>query len=194
MAVLAGSCTEKKKSDTIIVPKPGPVVMKPIQKMSQYEQTRAVEWMGAEYQVAVKRVSDPRLPVLRIDAATRYYDNTITVKILRKDGSVFFSRSFTKDDFVDCLDDQTKEKGALLGIVFVSDEGDFLDFAASVGSPDANSDEYVPLVLKISKMGNVVINSDETLDTDTGSDSDADKNAVQNNSGSSNSKGDDDGV
>lgn len=47
--------------------------------------------------------------------------------------------------------------GALLGIVYVKAEGDYLYFAASVGSPDVTSDEYVPLVLKISRMGSISI-------------------------------------
>ena len=38
-------------------------------------------------------------------------------------------------------------------------------FAASVGSPDKSSDEYVPLVVKISRFGDVSIKKDATLDT-----------------------------
>ena len=38
-------------------------------------------------------------------------------------------------------------------------------FAASVGSPDKMSDEYVPLVLTISRGGTVNIAKDTQLDT-----------------------------
>ena len=41
-----------------------------------------------------------------------------------------------------------------------------LCFAASVGSPDVMSDEYLPLVVKISKMGEVSISKDQLLDTE----------------------------
>ncbi len=69
------------------------------------------------------------------------------------------------------LDKQTKSTGALLGIVFDKAEGDNLCFAASVGSPDITSDEYLPLVLKISRMGAVSISNDQVLDTESDTES-----------------------
>ena len=57
--------------------------------------------------------------------------------------------------------------GALLGIVFDKAEGNNLCFAASVGSPDITSDEYLPLVLRISRMGAVSISNDQVLDTES---------------------------
>jgi hypothetical protein len=38
-------------------------------------------------------------------------------------------------------------------------------FAASIGSPDRLSDEYVPLVVKISRAGHASILKDTQLDT-----------------------------
>ena len=113
----------------------------------------------------VKRSSDKELPVLQLDENTKYYDNRISVKVLRSDGTEFFSRTFTKKDFTSYIDKHTQDMGALLGIVYVKAEGDYLYFAASVGSPDVTSDEYVPLVLKISRMGSISISKDEKLDT-----------------------------
>ena len=43
--------------------------------------------------------------------------------------------------------------------------GKRLIFAASVGSPDKMSDEYMPLLLKISNLGSVEISKDNQLDT-----------------------------
>ena len=54
----------------------------------------------------------------------------------------------------------------MLGVVFVRAEGDYLLFAGSVGSPDMASDEYVPLVVKLSRMGNISIAQDTILDTE----------------------------
>ena len=54
---------------------------------------------------------------------------------------------------------------ALLGIVFDKVEDGVLRFAASVGSPDKASDEYIPLVLKISRSGSVSISKDTQFDT-----------------------------
>ena len=57
------------------------------------------------------------------------------------------------------------KNSALLGIVLVEPQGDNLVFGASVGSPDALSDEYIPLVLTISRMGDVGIKKDTQLDS-----------------------------
>ena len=166
------SCTEKKKSKIIIAPKPvAQVTNKPTQEMSGYEQARDVEWLGNHYKVVVKREADHELPIIQLDKTNKYYDNKITIRILRSDGTEFFNRTFTKADFESYLDKQTKSMGALLGIVFDKTEGNNLSFAASVGSPDITSDEYLPLVLKISKMGAVCISKDQVLDTESASES-----------------------
>ena len=173
MAFAAGvmaSCSEKKQSNVIIAPKPVAQVKKATQKMSGYEQARDVEWVGSTYKVVVKRSSDTELPLVKVDENNKYYDNVIQVRVLRKDGSEFFNRTFKKSDFSEFLDSHTKNAGALLGIVYVKAEGDCRYFAASVGSPDVTSDEYVPLVLKISRMGSVSISKDQVLDTNDGED------------------------
>lgn len=169
---LMASCAEKKKSKIIIAPKPvAQVTNKPTQEMSRYEQSRDVEWLGNHYKVVVKRESDHELPVIQLDKTNKYYDNKITIRILRSDGTEFFNRTFTKAAFESNLDKQTKSTGVLLGIVFDKAEGDNLCFAASVGSPDITSDEYLPLVLKISRMGAVSISKDQVLDTESGTES-----------------------
>lgn len=159
------SCSEKKKSDVIIAPKPVAPKPKKTQKMSEYEQARDVEWLTTTYKVVVKREACDSLPLAVGDDNTKYYDNVITVRILRKDGTQFFYRTFTKTDFSAYLDEKTREEGALLGFVYVKTENDCLVFAASVGSPDVTSDEYVPLVVKISRYGEVTMGIDNQLDT-----------------------------
>lgn len=174
-ATLTTACSEKKKSNIIIAPKPVVKVQKNIQKMSNYEQARDIEWLGTTYKVVVKRVSDSNLPLLTLDENNKYYDNKITIRIIRSDGSDFFNHTFTKEAFENFIDDHTKKAGALLGIVYVKSEGDNLYFAASVGSPDVTSDEYVPMVLKISRMGAVSISKDQILDTDSNEGATTDK-------------------
>lgn len=178
-ALLVGgftSCGEKKKSDVIIAPKPVAPKPKKTQKMSEYEQSRDVEWLGSIYKVVVKREADFDLPLAMGDDDTKYYDNKITVRILRQDGTEFFNCIFLKSDFVSYLDAITKEKGALLGFVYVKADSNSLSFAASVGSPDVTSDEYVPLIVKISRLGVVTISKDSQLDT--GSDESDDEEDV----------------
>jgi len=159
------SCGEKKKSDVIIAPKPQAPKPKKTQKMSGYEQAREVEWLGTTYKVITKREPNVDLPLAIGDDNTKYYDNTITVRILRKDGTEFFNRTFKKSDFTGYLDEHTKNEGALLGLVYVEADGNALTFAGSVGSPDITSDEFVPLVVKISRMGVVSVDKDTRLDT-----------------------------
>ena len=85
--------------------------------------------------------------------------------ITRSDGNKFFDRTFTKVDFNSCLNAHFQAHGALLGIVFTRVKGDVLVFAASVGSPDITSDEYMPLTLTLSRTGNVSITRDSQLDS-----------------------------
>lgn len=171
------ACHSKRNSNEIIAKKPTVVRSTKTLKMGDYVQTRQIEWLGGIYTITVRFAADPSLPTVS-DDNQKYFDNRIELQILRKDGSEFFSRSFTKADFQGSIDESYRKNGALLGIVFNRAEGDNLYFAASVGSPDKSSDEYVPLVLKLSKMGGVTISKDNQLDTgsDVGSDKEENDN------------------
>lgn len=166
------ACRQEKPSNEIIAhkeePRPQP---RTIQTVGDYRQSRTVAWVGAQYTVEVARMADKSLPVVDDGAGNRYYDNSILLRVIRKDGSEFFHRSFTKADFESCVDASYKKNSVLLGIVLDRAEVNDLYFAASVGSPDKMSDEYVPLVLKLSRMGDVSICKDTQLDT--GGDADA---------------------
>lgn len=167
LGIIAGvcfSCKEEKKSTQIIVRKKVEEKVSAVQKMGDYQQSREVEWLEKTYTVSVDFKADPELPLVK-DGKQRYYDNRIRLRILRPDGSEFLNREFTKADFLPYLDNTYGKEGALLGIVLDRAEGDNLLFAASVGSPDKSSDEYLPLVMKISRMGNVTIHRDVQLDT-----------------------------
>lgn len=159
------SCKEKKTSEHIITTKPVEEAKKPTQEIGNYDMTTPVDWVGSTYQVVVERKADHSLPLADDGQGNKYYDNRISLKILRKDGSVFFSRVFTKNDFSRYVDALYQKNSALLGIVLDRAETDHLIFAASVGSPDKMSDEYVPLVMKISRFGDVNISKDTQMDT-----------------------------
>ena len=163
-AVSLVGCGEKKQKDIIVTKK---VEHKPVgtKSMSNSSLKHNVQWLGKTYTVIVKRVADPNLPIVKVDSETKYYDNHITVQVLRADGTEFFNRVFTKNDFTSHIQGSFGEKGALLGIVFVEVAGDNLSFACSVGSPDVTSDEYVPLDMKISRLGVVKIGNNSQLDT-----------------------------
>lgn len=86
-ALLVASCAEKPKSDNIIVHKRAKVQKKQTQAMSGYEDKRNVEWLGATYKVCVERKSDNTLPLTYDEQGNSYYDNRISVRVLRSDGS-----------------------------------------------------------------------------------------------------------
>ena len=151
MAMTTG-CKEEKKSTIIITEKPKPVTPKKPQKMGDYEQSVKVEWMGNSYTVETKLTACDSLPMIN-DGANQYFDNVIVLRIVRPDGSVFYSHKFTKRDFDKCLTDNYRKNGALLGIVYVKSDSQFLYFTTSVGSPDKSSYDYIPLVLKVHRLG-----------------------------------------
>ena len=163
VAICLASCGGKKEKTDIIARKPIVVRAKETRAMGDHRESRKVQWIGASYTVDTEFKADKSPPLIS-DGEQKYYDNRATVKILRKDGTVFFNRTFSKADFINQIDASYKD-GALLGVVYDKCDGDHMYFAASVGSPDKSSDEYVPLVVKISRFGDVSIKKDATLDT-----------------------------
>ena len=163
VVICLASCGGKKEKTDIIARKPIVVRAKETRAMGDHRESRKVQWIGASYTVDTEFKADKSLPLIS-DGEQKYYDNRATVKILRKDGTVFFNRTFSKADFINQIDASYKD-GALLGVVYDKCDGDNMYFAASVGSPDKSSDEYVPLVVKISRFGDVSIKKDATLDT-----------------------------
>lgn len=162
-AMMLISCGEKKKSDNIIAPKvEQPKLQAPI-KMQEYSQTTDVKWLDKNYQVEICRVPDDSLKMVKDETGQEFVDNRISIRILRADGSVFFSRVFTKAAFDACLDNDYRQTGILEGLVFDKVVGVNLFFAASVCHPQ--TDEYIPMVVTVSSLGEVGIRRDTDLDT-----------------------------
>lgn len=166
VATTLTACKEKKQTTDIITTKPKVEAPKPVQEVGDYHQDVNIGWGGSDYTIGMQRMADKSLPIVDDGSGNRFFDNKITLRITRKDGSEFFARTFTKSDFSAYVDAAFLKRSALLGIVFDKVEGDCLRFAASVGSPDKTSDEYVPLVLKISRGGSVSMSKDTQLDTE----------------------------
>lgn len=167
--LLMVSCGEKKEEKNIITHKQAVVKQKKTEKMSDIAQTRETQWLGATYAIAISRKADESLPVITDELGNKYFDNTISLKITREDGSVFVEKTFTKADFKQYVDKAYYTKGALLGVVFDKVEDGRLVFATSVGSPDKTSDEYVPLVLTIDRTGKMSVSEATTLDVENDS-------------------------
>lgn len=164
MAVCTTGCKEKKESDDIIVEKT--VEKKPAstQSTSDYSDSRTIDWSGQNYTVAVSRKADEALPQVTDDEGHKYFDNSVELKVTRADGSEFFSRRFTKNDFAQYVPDGYLKDNVLTGVVLLRAEAGRLLFIASVGSPDPLSDEYIPLRVAISRTGQVTVERSSQID------------------------------
>ncbi len=165
VVLFIASCGKKQESKNIIVQKPQVVqAAKKKEKMDPVSYEKPIDWVGSSYTVSVYRFPDEELPMVEDEYGNKYYDNRVTVKVTRKDGSEFFNRTFTKSDFSSCVDESFRRNGALLGLVFVEAKGDDLRFGGSVGSPDPLSDEYIPIVMWLNRMGTIRMQRDTELD------------------------------
>ena len=161
--MLLVGCSQKKNNDDIIAPKPEVVKPQAPISMQEYNQTSDVEWLGKHYQVVIHRVADDSLKMVKDENGQKFVDNRIHLKVIRQDGSVFFSQTFTKASFNDYLDDDYRATGILEGLVFDRVDGHQLIFAGSVSHPQ--TDEYIPLVVTLSNFGDVTISLDTQRDT-----------------------------
>ena len=168
MVSLAGCGNKQKNSDIITKPVVKSLPKAP-ERMQSYDDKRDVSWIGRKYYVAIHRQPSDSLPMVTDEQGLRYVDNVISVSVSRQDGSVFFNRHFTKADFREQLDADYTKTGIFEGLVFDKAEGDYLYFAASVCHP--HTDEYIPLVVRLSRMGDVNIRRDSQMDTSSEGDS-----------------------
>ena len=159
------SCAEKKKTNDIIAPKPVVQSPAPPAKMQNYSHSENVDWIGKTYKIVVNRVVDESSPVFSDETGSKYHDNKITLKVVRPDGTEFFKREFTKQSLSQCIDQSYLAKSTILGIVFDHVDGDNLVFAASVGSPDQLSDDFIPVTLTLSRTGSLSMKKGQDIGT-----------------------------
>ena len=172
-AVAFSACSEKKPANNIVAKKTvakapsGPV------RMQDSRFAEEVQWNGKGCNVSIVRRVDTSLPVITDDAGGKYYDNVIEITIGSGSGTgeadgtnVLFHKVFSKQDFASMISAEYLKKSALLGIVFDRIDGDNMVFAASVGQPDVLSDDYVPMLVTVSRSGNMTISKDTRLDSD----------------------------
>ena len=154
-ALVLASCSEKKKSDVIIMEKyetPQPTA--PI-RMEDYHDTDVIDWLNNKYTYDILRTASDSLPKVKDEDGQKYFDNTATLTISRSDNSVFLKKTFTKAFFNSVLNDNISKKGILDGFVFHEVDGDVLQFAASVTYPQ--SDESIPIIIRITRMGDISV-------------------------------------
>ncbi len=155
--VFVAGCKEKKEENVIITTKPKVVEKKDTVCMEKIEHNVSAKWRGSEYNIGVVRHTDKSLAITEDESENKYYDNRIVLKIVRPDGTTFLNREFVKSDFKDKVSEEFYGKKALVGFVFDKVDGSNLRFAASLGSPDKFSDDFIPFDVFVSPSGDVSI-------------------------------------
>ena len=162
VGLITVSCGKKKQHDDIIVQETEtPQPQAPI-RMQDYKDIKDVQWLGKQYQVEVTRTADDSLKMVKDELGQQFVDNRITLRVIRSDGSIFCTKTFTKSAFDGCLDDDYRKTGILEGFVFDKAEGNRLYFAASVCHPQ--TDEYIPMVVTVSNFAEVGIAKDQQME------------------------------
>ena len=162
VGLITTSCGKKKQHDDIIVQETEtPQPQAPI-RMQDYKDIKDVQWLGKQYQVEVTRTASDSLAMVKDETGQQFVDNRIVLRVIRQDGSVFCTKTFTKSAFNGCLDDDYRQTGVLEGFVFDKAEGNQLFFAASVCHPQ--TDEYIPMVVTLSNFAEVGISKDQQME------------------------------
>ena len=164
-ALVLGACGNKKKSEDIIAQRVVKAAPQGPIRMPENTDQREVNWIGKTYQVTIHRLPADTLSMVKDDTGQQYVDNIFTLTVARQDGSVFFTRKFVKTDFARLVGEDFRRTGILEGFVFDKANGDWLEFGASVGRPQ--TDEYIPLVVRLSRMGDLDMKVDTQLDTNS---------------------------
>lgn len=162
VGLITTSCGKKKQHDDIIVQETeAPQPQAPI-RMQDYKDVKDVQWLGKQYQIEVSRTACDSLAMVKDETGQQFVDNRIVLKVIRQDGSVFCTKTFTKSAFNACLDDDYRKTGILEGFVFDKAEGNQLFFAASVCHPQ--TDEYIPMIVTLSNFAEVGISKDQQME------------------------------
>lgn len=169
------SCKEEKKEDVIIVKTPTtPAKPKGTIAKDSLSDSQAVQWGDASYTVKVTRKADKSLPVIKNEeSGDKYYDNIVTISVLREDNSEAISKTFTKDNFREYIAKDQYANYSLLIISFLEADANNLKFVVAVGDPDDNSDNYINLQMLVSKTGGIVVKP-LVIDEITGNEADLD--------------------
>lgn len=163
-------CKEKKEEKVILTNRPVEVVKNDTIKMEDVSNATSIKWRGAEYKINIKRSCDCSLAITEDEDENKYYDNRVVLKIEHTNGSVFLEKQFVKADFKNIVSEDFFDKKALVGFVFDKVDGNNLRFAASIGSPDKFSDDFIPFDVLVTPSGEVSLKLSEQTLVDNSSD------------------------
>lgn len=134
-----------------------------VQRMQVSRVNQEIVSQGKKYHLSIDRSPSDSLSCVKSDLGI-FADNHIILKITRENGSVLFSRTFTKQSFSSFLSDNYLSHFILEGMVFddekTSDSKNIV-LAASVSVP--MSDLYIPFSITITPDGKMTIIKDEDM-------------------------------
>lgn len=160
-----GSQEETDGDSIIVIRKPKAVEAKGPFTTRQFDRNEPVHWLDKDYSVQIGCHADSALAQVEYDGRM-YYDNRISVKVVRPDGSVFFDRVFTKESFSAYMPAESRSRFVLLSIIEdarnTTDEA--LVLSAAVGEPDDASDLATPLSIFITPQGEVTVRKANLMD------------------------------
>lgn len=163
LGLTLSSCKEEKKEDIIIVKAPEqeeePKPQGPIARDSITEDT-PVKWGESEYTVSITRKPNKSLDMIEnSDTGEKYYDNSVTIKVLRDDKSEAITKNYTKENFKQYIPKEAYANYSLLNIRCDEDSNPLdgkLNFIVAVGAPD--DEDYVTLLqMLMTKSGDVTV-------------------------------------
>lgn len=131
-----------------------------VQRMSVYDFTDTLRMGSHEYVYTIHREPADSLPTVTDDFGSVFADNIYSLT-LRRDGTTYFSRSFTKNAFAHLLSSDMRRNGVLDGMMCDTTCTGFC-FAVSVSQPQ--SDLFEPFLLTIDDQGGMTITRDTRLE------------------------------
>lgn len=160
--VLASCGNGNKKEDAWVAPEHEAVT----RQLPDLQVKDSVRLAGRQYVYEILRTPCDSLAKVKDDMGDLYLDNTIRLTI-RRDGNVFFDKTFTKATFAASMDKSFYQNAMLDGIRFLKVEpGRGLVFSFAVSYPD--SDMSVPFLMTITDSGSFSFVKDENLDLEEG--------------------------
>ncbi len=162
---LAACKSEKKPQvEDIIAPTYEAPKLSPPIRLQESMTTNEFKLGGETVKYTIVRSANDSLPMVQDNIGQEFVDNTISLAVTKAGGESIFKRTFTKGDFNAHLTDEFRRSAILDGIAFDRVEKDTAFFGISVAIPQ--TDEYIPLMLALTKDGKTSLSLDTTPEAD----------------------------
>ena len=163
VVLLLISCGNNGKNESEVKNTANEVV---VRQMTDLHLIDSVRSGGHLYVYEFLRTPSDSLPKVKDDMDDLFRDNTIRLTI-RRDGSKYFDKTFTKAVFSSSIDNVFYKNAILDGIRFLRAEaGQGLTFSFAVSYPE--SDMSMPFLFTITDSGTYSFVKDENLDKEDG--------------------------